>query len=274
MLNKNWKKEYKETDWGSWNRVRSIAPDMLYYAMQYINYLLGKYYRTKHGEPISKLISDKAKYYILERTMNELAQALEYEQREKNPTEETEETRLQREEDLYERGHRISFRKIGLIIEKEGFWISPKGEIYTIGPNQSHSDWLKEHKDILGIDIGVESVLFKKALLAGWVRLRFDEDDETGKSEVDITAKDFHDAISIIPHELIDEIKKRQNLHFMDVRYNQIEIDPKTYDFEHIKEPMSIAAKLKIAPNPIRLNEDYGMDWINRVKKYISYREI
>jgi len=109
MLNPNWKKVYKETDWDTWEKIRSIAPEYLSYALKYINDLLDKYYRTNSGNFLYK-VHDKARLHILERTMGELEEAVEQDKKElskkwgkQQEKEESIETKLQREEDLYER---------------------------------------------------------------------------------------------------------------------------------------------------------------------------
>jgi hypothetical protein len=152
MLVPYWRLIFDPKDIDKWHKIQEQYPMDLDYKFKDLNYLFVKYCRTKSESYLRDRFSLAQKYRIVEKTMEELYEELAEEKQRKNKErqeqwneqqlkEESEDTRLQREEDLFERDSSLKFSKRSIPLP------NPWKKNYDYGEIPNYIDRIEWHND-------------------------------------------------------------------------------------------------------------------------------
>ncbi len=147
MLNPNWELYYKPNDFNEWRKIDAMGGSV--YDIEIIENLLLKYYRNKNGGFLGDGLSHNQRRKILDKTMEELAEAVEYKKiqqtnkwNENQERDETLETKIQKDQDKRESSLKISSMYEILLGH---IWIEPNGKVH---PTENHFGFLMTHQNL------------------------------------------------------------------------------------------------------------------------------
>ncbi len=148
MLNPKWKNLYNSNDFSQWRKIDALSNSIFDEGI--IDDLLDKYYRNQYDSGLLRgIFSHNQKRRILDKTMEELALAIEKEKRDSNISWRENQLRDESLETKLERESSIKISKYDFTHNLLGHrWIEPNGNFIEVPSNITHFNFLLEHMEL------------------------------------------------------------------------------------------------------------------------------